>query len=261
MSNPIVAGAAAVVRDFYSKTDNHEASAALVKATLINTAVDLLDENNDGVNDNDFPIPNIHEGWGRVNLATATDGSQKYVDSTTGLATGNTDTHQFTVETGGSPFKVSLVWSDYPSTEPAAQNLVNNLDLIVTSPDGAAVVRSITATDAGTTYLGNVFNNGWSQSGGSADSTNNVENVYIQSAASGTWTVEVTAANVPESPQPYALVVDGAFDAPLAVTLSSFLAEDRRGRCELPLADGDRNGHGRLPCLRPDRRRRHPTDR
>ena len=36
---------------------------------------DLLDENNDGANDNDFPIPNAHEGWGRVNLATATDGA------------------------------------------------------------------------------------------------------------------------------------------------------------------------------------------
>ncbi|HEX9766502.1 MAG TPA: S8 family serine peptidase, partial [Nitriliruptorales bacterium] len=48
MSNPIVAGGAAVVRDFYSKAHGHDASAALVKATLINSAVDLLDENNDG---------------------------------------------------------------------------------------------------------------------------------------------------------------------------------------------------------------------
>ena len=50
--------------------------------------------------------------------------------------------------------------------------------------------------------------------------------------ASGTWTVKVTGTNVPESPQPYALVVDGAFDAPLAVTLSSFLAEDAGGVVE-----------------------------
>ena len=67
MATPLVAGGAAVVRDFYEKDYGHSASAALVKATLINSADDLLDENNDGVNDNAFPIPNVHEGWGRVN--------------------------------------------------------------------------------------------------------------------------------------------------------------------------------------------------
>ena len=75
MSNPLTAGGAAVVKDFYQKAYGVTASAALVKASLINSAVDLLDENNDGANDNDFPIPNNHEGWGRVNLANATDGT------------------------------------------------------------------------------------------------------------------------------------------------------------------------------------------
>jgi hypothetical protein len=32
----------------------------------------------------------------------------------------------------------------------------------------------------------------------------------VQSAAAGTWTVQVSGANVPNGPQPYALVVDGA---------------------------------------------------
>ena len=68
MAAPLVAGGAAVVRDFYQKSRGHQASAALVKATLINSAVDLLDENNDGVFDNANPIPNMHEGWGRVDL-------------------------------------------------------------------------------------------------------------------------------------------------------------------------------------------------
>jgi len=198
MSNPIVAGAATVVRDYYQKAATHSASAALVKATLINSAVDLADENNDGAEDNDFPIPNVHEGWGRVNLANATDGSHQYVDDATGVSTGDSRVRQFNVATAGQPFKVTLVWSDFPSTETAAQNLVNNLNLVVTAPDGAQ-------------YKGNVFSNGWSQTGGSADNLNNVENVYFQSAATGTWTVEVTGFNVPNGPQPFALVVDGPF--------------------------------------------------
>lgn len=198
MSNPIAAGAATVVRDFYQKAYTHNASAALVKATLINTAVDLLDENNDGANDNDFPIPNVHEGWGRINVAEATDGTQQYVDNATGIGTGGNFSTQYAVNAGGS-FKVTLVWSDYPSTETAATNLVNDLDLVVTAPGG-------------TQYRGNVFSGGWSQTGGTADRINNVENVYVQSAAAGTWTVQVSGFNVPNGPQPFALVVNGTFN-------------------------------------------------
>jgi serine protease AprX len=199
MSNPIAAGGATLVRDFYQKAYGLNASAALVKATLINTAVDLLDENNDGANDNDYPIPNVHEGWGRINLAEATDGTQQYVDNTAGLSTGGSASYQYNVSAAGA-FKVTLVWSDYPSTETAAVNLVNDLDLTVTSPTGAV-------------YRGNVFGGGWSQTGGSADRTNNVENVYVQAGGAGAWTVQVSGFNVPNGPQPFALVVNGGFGA------------------------------------------------
>jgi len=196
MSNPLAAGAAAVVRDYYAKAHGHDASAALTKATLINAAVDLLDENNDGANDNDFPIPNSHEGWGRIDLANAVDGTALYEDNAAGLVTGATSVTSYTAP-GGEQLKISLVWSDYPSTEAAASNLVNDLDLTVVAPDG-------------TTYRGNVFAGGWTMPGGSADRVNNVENVYISAASAGTWTVTVSAFNVPFGPQPYALVVDGA---------------------------------------------------
>ena len=192
MSNPIAAGGVTVIRDYYQEAHALNASAALVKATLINSAVDMPDENNDGVNDNDFPIPNVHEGWGRINLAAATDGSIEFVEEAAGLGTGGTAT--FTVIPSGGPLKVTLVWSDYPSTESASANLVNNLDL--------------TVTNGSSTYRGNVFSGGWSTTGGTADNRNNVENVYVQSP-SGTYTVTVNAFNVPNGPQKFALVVDG----------------------------------------------------
>jgi subtilisin family serine protease len=197
MSNPLAAGAAAVVRDFYNKAKGVNASSALVKATLINSAVDLLDENNDGANDNDYPIPNNHEGWGRINLDNATDGTAQFVDNAAGLNTGSSVSYSYTA-LGGAPLKITLVWTDYPSTESAAKNLVNDLNLVVTGPGGVE-------------YRGNVFSGGWSVTGGSADTTNNVENVYLQSPAAGsTWTVQISGANVPNGPQPFALVVDGA---------------------------------------------------
>jgi hypothetical protein len=201
MSNPLVAGGAAVVRDFYQKSAGHSSSAALVKATLVNSAVDLLDENNDGFNDNANPIPNRHEGWGRVDLAAATNGNRQFVDGPTALSTNGSATYTYSIGTAGSAFKVTIAWSDYPSTTTAMKNLVNDLDLIVTAPDG-------------TRYLGNVFAGGWSQAGGAADRTNNLENVYVQSASTGTWTVETRGFNVPNGPQPFALVVSGTFGTP-----------------------------------------------
>ena len=201
MSNPLVAGGAAVVRDFYSKTyGGMNASAALVKATIVNSAVDLQDENNDGVNDNANPIPNRHEGWGRVDLNSATNGRRQFVDGAASLTTGANATYTYTLA-GGSPFKVTLAWSDPASTTSAAKNLVNDLDLVVFAPSG-------------TQYLGNAFAGGWSQTGGAADHVNNLENVYVNSAAAGTWTVVVRGYNVPSGPQPFALVVDGAFGTP-----------------------------------------------
>ena len=193
MSNPITAGGATVVKDYYNKAYGVNATAALVKATLINSAVDILDENNDGANDNDFPIPNNHEGWGRINLDGATDGTIQFVEEGTGLSTGGSA--NFQVTTTGGPLKVTVVWSDYPSTDTATVNLVNDLDLTVTGPSGS--------------FKGNVFSGGWSATGGSADRRNNVENVYIQTPAAGTYTVTVNGFNVPNGPQKFALVVDG----------------------------------------------------
>ena len=193
MSNPLAAGGAAVIKDYFQKVYGITASAALVKGVLVNTAVDLGDENNDGANDNDFPIPNNHEGWGRVNLATATNGSVRY-DQNSSLTT-NARISYSVVTDGSAPLKITVAWSDYPSTETAAINLVNDLDLSVSGPAG--------------TYLGNVFAGGWSAAGGSADRRNNLENVYIANPGAGTYTITVNGYNVPNGPQPFALVVTG----------------------------------------------------
>ena len=229
MSNPLTAGGAAVVRDYYSKAHGVSPSAALVKATIINSAVDMLDENNDGANDNDFPIPNNHEGWGLVNLDAATDGSIAFVDEGTGLSTNGTRT--FNVTSTGGPLKVTLVWSDYPSTEAATTNLVNDLDLTVTS--------------GGNTYRGNVFAGGWSTTGGSADRRNNVENVYIQAPA-GTYTVTVSGFNVANGPQKFALVVDGGtVSAPPAPVSTGALAPS--AQAAVTVNAGDNNGFQSAP--------------
>jgi hypothetical protein len=198
MSNPLVAGAATLVRDWYEQVKGHATpSAALVKATLVNTAVDIAGYG-DGSQEAGLPIPNNHEGWGRVNLANVAADGRAFYDGDS-VNTGDTASYPVIVS-GGAPFKVTLVWSDYPASTSASKALVNDLDLVVTGPDG--------------TFYGNVFSGGWSQTGGSADRTNNVENVYVQSASAGIWTVEVRGYNVPYGPQPFALVVGNGTAGP-----------------------------------------------
>ncbi len=201
MAAPIASGAAAIVRDYYTKAHGLSwISGALVKATLINSATDIADENNDGVDDNALPIPNMHEGWGRVDVAAATDESHTWFDDGS-VATGTQVTYATALETGTVPLKVTLVWSDYQGTGSCGSCLVNDLDLIVTAPDGEQ------------TYVGNNFSGGWTPEGAAAtDQVNNVENVYIEVPEAGVWTITVTGSDVPVGPQPFALVIDADFD-------------------------------------------------
>jgi hypothetical protein len=86
-----------------------------------------------------------------------------------------------------APLRIVLAYSDFPG--PA---LVNNLNLIVTAPDGARFVGN--QPQPGSLTL---------------DWTNNVELVEVPSAASGQWRIDVVGSNVPEGPQEFALVIIG----------------------------------------------------
>ena len=200
MATPLTAGAMALIRQFYTDIKGITPSGALLKATLINSATDLYPGQYANPLEHNPRLPNFAQGWGRVNVANATDNTHAWQDiaDAGGLATGGSQSY-FYESCGASTFKATLVWTDYPGATLAAKELVNDLDLVVTAPDGA------------TTYRGNVFSNGWSATGGSADRTNNVESVYLQSPAAGAWTITVSGYNVPNGSsgkQGYALVVD-----------------------------------------------------
>jgi hypothetical protein len=88
-----------------------------------------------------------------------------------------------------------LAWTDAPSSSAAQYNLVNDLDLEVEGPNGH--------------FLGNVFANGQSVTGGTADRLNNVEVVRLANAAAGGWTVTVAPHAIGQAGQDFALVVVG----------------------------------------------------
>jgi hypothetical protein len=204
MSCPTTAGLATLIRQYFTDgyypsglptpADGFAPSAALIKAILVNSAIQINGAYTDG------PIPSTGQGWGRVLADNALyfDGDTRelvVVDETAGLTTGQVHTFNYFAD-GAHPFKATLVWTDYPGSPVSSISLVNDLNLTVVAPDS-------------TTYRGNVFTAGESSPGGSADDRNVVENVLLLTPQSGTYNITVEALNVPLGPQPYALVVTG----------------------------------------------------
>jgi hypothetical protein len=203
-SAPGAAGLTALVRQYFTEGWYPEGrrrpgagftpSAALLRATLVSSARAMTAA---------APIPDLCQGWGRVLLDDALyfapEPRRLWVDDKARPfrrgAAGDVRRYSFQVS-GGQPFKVTLAWTDFPSTPAANPHLNNDLDLVVSGPGG--------------TFLGNVFAGGASAPGGTADRLNTLEQVLLADPQPGRYTVTVRAFNVPDGPQPFALVATGA---------------------------------------------------
>lgn len=223
MSTPLVAGAAALVREYYmtmTNTNPITPSAALIKATLVNGAVNIAPGQYGTGATQEIPnaVPNNVIGWGRVNLEEslfpASGQRVNYHDINNANGLNTTETHVYEYEVGANvPFRATLVWTDYPSRLAAAGSLVNNLDLVVRMPNGDLL-----------------YPNGLT----GADPYNNTEDIFVDtnSVIAGTYVITVTAENIPEPPsepgqgQGYALVVRGGSlqEDPTSLELSTIQA-------------------------------------
>lgn len=182
MATPLTSGAVALVRQYLRQARQIATpSAALLKAALICGATRLPGTAGDGVVcDND-------QGFGRVNLdailAPAAPAQAQFIDVAPGLRTGELYTQQIDIQSAGTPLRVVLAYSDYPGAA-----LVNNLNLILTAPDGRRFVGN---QGAGALTM---------------DARNNVEAIHVVSPQPGAWRLEVVGSNIPQGPQPFALV-------------------------------------------------------
>jgi subtilisin family serine protease len=199
MAAPHAAGTAALISQWWDRETGRTATPALHKAMMVNSARDLFIKD----------IPNAGEGWGMIDLRemfdpallrTVLDGDEVLTDP------GETHTIEVEVEDSSRPLKATLTWLDPAGLPDANPALVNDLDLVVTAPDG-------------TVYRGNNFAKGTSVAGGTADRLDNLENVFVDQPALGTWTITVSAHALPAdgalgvgdaTDQDYTLVVSRA---------------------------------------------------
>ena len=178
MATPLTAGAVAVLREFLrtSRSMPHP-SAALLKALMIAGAQRLP-----GTASSKALLDN-HQGFGRVNLDRSVRKVLATVDGA-GMKTGEKATLSITVPAGQKTLRIAMCYSDFPG-----RGLINNLNLIATSPSGKKTVGN---QPAGSSGLG-------------LDSTNNVEVIEVPNAAAGKWTLDIVASNVAKGPQDFAV--------------------------------------------------------
>jgi len=237
MATPAVAGSAGLVREYFQRgfypsgvatlADGFSPSAALVKATLLLSARNMA---------NVSPgRPDNAQGYGRVTLDDAlwfpgdAATSRLIVLDDRTPATGFTaagQEHTFALDVlQPGPVRIVLAWTDAPGSLLAAKALVNDLDLVVTTPDGK-------------TYAGNQgFSGGWTATPSTTgDRLNNKEAVYLSSVAGGTVTVKVKAValgDVAAHPQDYALVAvapsSPSCSAPAPTGVGNTVRHDRAG--------------------------------
>ncbi len=200
MAAPLVAGGAAIVREFFQRQFDHNPSAALVKAVLINGARDLSPgQYGTGPQQDVWRRPDINQGWGSMDLANTLifKGARQpgYFEVSPGVETSQGLEQPIELVTGGQELRVTLVWTDAHGLEASHGALVNDLDLQVVDPSG-------------TVHLGSA-----GMAGVNADRFNNFEEVRLAAAPAGTYTLRVTGFNVPQGPQPFSVVITGGLVA------------------------------------------------
>jgi hypothetical protein len=158
-------------------------------------------------------LTRTHQGWGRPSARLARDRAARsfVVDQSQPLVLSQAAVYDVTVDSGEPELKVTMVYPDPPGTTSSTLHRINDVNLKVTSPSGT-IYHGNSGLNAGTT----------STSGGSPNTVDTVENVFVASPQAGTWTVEVKAVEVnqdahldtPAADVTFALVVTGAVSQP-----------------------------------------------
>ncbi|MEM7342733.1 MAG: YCF48-related protein, partial [Chloroflexota bacterium] len=190
MATPAVSGIMGLMLEAYNLTySNNDPWPSTLKAVLMNTATDL---GNAG--------PDYKFGYGHVNALNAvnliratTAGTTSTYIRQSNISNGATQVYTVTTTAAVTP-QCILVWDDVAGTVGAAKSLVNDLNLRMVDPSNTTHMPWILDP--------NNQNNLATRGNNSVD---NVEQVIPTTAATGNWSVQVTAS-IPSGTEDYSLV-------------------------------------------------------
>ncbi len=155
--------------------------ASTAKALLINSARQY---NFQGL---DHDLTRTHQGWGHPDLQTLYDRRHhmRVINEDDVLRPLDKKVYEFEVEESAPQLAATMVYTDPDGLVGAQIHRVNDLDLTVIAPDGRV-------------FHGNngLYESNFSVPGGTADTVNTVENVFIDQPMPGRWTVEVVAMEI-----------------------------------------------------------------
>lgn len=203
MAAPLVAGCAALVREYLVSERGHEPSAALLKAVLVNGTRWLT--GTDALADHPF-CPNYHQGFGAIFVPGAIPSEHapelrlEFIDLWREPATrqlrASGDVRRYAVTArASSELRLCMAYTDIPG-----RALQNDLNLFVQH------------IPSGRKWVGN----GHIRSDlRGPDRDNNIEIVRIENAPAGEYLVQVAASNILRGPQDFALVLTGALETGL----------------------------------------------
>lgn len=220
MASPLVAGAAALVRQWLCERRGiADPDAATIKALLMAGARSLAPGQYGDGEWREIPseIPNSVEGWGMVDVARSVgmDGARVDVYDAQVIAEGERSCFEIAANAGDS-LSVILAYSDAPAEMAATRQLVNDLDLCVVAPSGERL---------------------YPNSLGAPDRLNNVEGVRIAFAEAGVYKIEVSAHAIP-MPVPSALAGGRANAMRYSlVAATSAMRSPQRTRVSSPAAE------------------------
>jgi len=228
-ATPSAMGSAALLEQLYARQfSGQRMRASTLKALMIHTADDLGN-----------PGPDYQYGWGLINVKAAADvvlahkadtNRPKLIEGTLSrtISGSKTYTNNYTfVWDGVSPIRATLAWTDpagfaQTMTDSRTPNLVQNLDLKIIAPNGSTNLPYVMP-----------FVGAWTQASMSLpairgkNNVDNVEQVYLESPSTGTYTASVTLDGTLArgGSQVYSLIITGGEGTPVnpapSVTLTS----------------------------------------
>jgi len=189
MAAPTVTGISALILEQYRETfpDRSDLTGATLKALLANSA-----------DDSGNPGPDYKYGYGSVRAIDAIDTviAEQIIEAE--VAQGGT--YRFVVIHDGGDLKVTIAWDDVSATPNVSPSLVNDLDLrIVDANSNIHLPWTLDPANPNANAVRTV-----------RDGLNNIEQVAIDNAPAGAYTVEVVGFNVASGPtQSFGAVANG----------------------------------------------------